>query len=50
MEHSKLSNTYKARPCPFIQILSQFYPDFIQIFLENIFESLVETRLGKKIW
>ena len=21
----------KARPCPFIQILSRFYPDFIQI-------------------
>ena len=22
----------RCRPCPFIQILSRFYPDFIQIF------------------
>ena len=27
----EVCSTLKTRPCPFIQILSQFYPDFIQI-------------------
>ena len=26
-----LKRMQKCRPCPFIQILSEFYPDFIQI-------------------
>ena len=26
-----LVSFFKTRPCPFIQILSGFYPDFIQI-------------------
>ena len=33
--YSKNEFTHKPRPCPFILILSRFYPDFIQIYQDK---------------
>ena len=38
------NQTLKPRPCPFIQILSRFYPDFIQI-LSRFYPDFIQISL-----
>ena len=37
--------TFKPRPCPFIQILSRFYPDFILI-LSKFYPDKIRIKFG----